>query len=198
MKEIIINNINTGYFASEDGYIVNSKGNILKQYNTNGYLTVYISKFGTKLVHILIWTAYNGIVPEGYEINHKDGIKTNPRLDNLEVVTHSENCKHSFRIGLQTNTGSNHPGCTINEVIARDIKRMLFIDGKTCTSIAKHYNISINVVKEIKRNRTWKNVDINAEFINTKPSSIPFMKPTITTSIKRTNIGNIKFAISSK
>ena len=53
---------------------------------------------------------------------------------------------------------------------------MLFIDNKTCTSIAKHYNISIHVVKDIKRNRTWKNVDINAEFVNTKPSSIPFIK----------------------
>ena len=33
-----------------------------------------------------------------YEINHKDGDKTNNRLENLEYVTHSENQKHSYRV----------------------------------------------------------------------------------------------------
>jgi hypothetical protein len=36
-----------------------------------------------------------GPTPEGYEINHKDRNKGNPRLDNLEFVTHPENIKHS-------------------------------------------------------------------------------------------------------
>lgn len=34
-------------------------------------------------------------------INHKNGIKTDNRLDNLEWVTYSENSQHSYDTGLQ-------------------------------------------------------------------------------------------------
>ena len=34
-------------------------------------------------------------------INHKDGIKTNNFATNLEWMTQSENCQHSFDTGLQ-------------------------------------------------------------------------------------------------
>ena len=41
-------------------------------------------------VHMLIWEENYGKVPKGYIIHHKNGIKTDNRLINLEVVTMKE------------------------------------------------------------------------------------------------------------
>jgi hypothetical protein len=41
------------------------------------------------------------------EVNHKDGNKTNNRIDNLEWSTPKENTQHSYKIGLNPNTRNN-------------------------------------------------------------------------------------------
>ena len=71
-----------------------------------GYVsvTLRVSKgvYKTKLVHRLIWEAFNGPIPEGLEINHINGIKHDNRLCNLELVTKSENLKHAVeKLGYQ-------------------------------------------------------------------------------------------------
>lgn len=66
---------------------------------TNGYCFVTLSKCGTikdKLVHRLVMDTFVGNSEN--EVNHKDGNKTNNRLENLEYVTHSDNQKHSYRV----------------------------------------------------------------------------------------------------
>lgn len=50
--------------------------------NTNGVL------------HRKVWECYNGPIPEGYDIHHKDGDKSNNNIDNLELLSHSEHAKH--------------------------------------------------------------------------------------------------------
>ena len=42
-------------------------------------------------LHRLVWETFNGPVPEGYEIDHINGIKTDNRLENLRCVTHELN-----------------------------------------------------------------------------------------------------------
>jgi hypothetical protein len=62
-------------------------------------------------VHRLVAEAFIGPIPEGFEVNHKDGCKTNANADNLEIVTARQNIQHAIRLGLMSSMrGSRGPG----------------------------------------------------------------------------------------
>ena len=42
-------------------------------------------------IHRLVWEAFNGPIPDGYEIDHINTIRDDNQLSNLRVVTHKEN-----------------------------------------------------------------------------------------------------------
>jgi hypothetical protein len=48
---------------------------------------------GKKLLHRLIWEHYNGTIPKGYIIHHKNGNKLNNSIDNLQCMSQSEHCR---------------------------------------------------------------------------------------------------------
>ncbi len=77
---------------------------ILKPHiETTGYQTVHLYRKGNSkshYIHRLVMAAFTGPCPKGKEVNHKNGVKTDNRLANLEYVTPAENVLHAFRMGL--------------------------------------------------------------------------------------------------
>lgn len=91
------------YEASDSGQIRSlyrgvRNEKILKQVvNKDGYCRVELYKDGKRkylLVHRAVWESFNGSVPEGYEINHKDENRQNNNIENLELLTHLENLNY--------------------------------------------------------------------------------------------------------
>jgi len=80
-----------------------SKEKILKPYITKaGYIAVVLSVNGEKsrlTSHQLVAMAFLGHVPCGYElvVNHKNEIKNDNRVENLEIITHYQNMLYSYR-----------------------------------------------------------------------------------------------------
>ena len=67
----------------------------------SGYIQIrhrYKGKYIRVIAHRIIWVCFNGEIPLGKEINHKNGIKHDNRLENLEIVTRSENMIHAVNI----------------------------------------------------------------------------------------------------
>lgn len=80
---------------------------ILKpEINQYGYYLISLYKNSIQKlysVHRLVWEAFNGQIPEGYEINHINEIKSDNRLSNLNLMTHKENMNY----GSRTERGRN-------------------------------------------------------------------------------------------
>lgn len=50
----------------------------------------------TKYIHGLVAEAFLGPRPEGYQVDHKDGNRSNNHISNLEYVTAKENIKRAW------------------------------------------------------------------------------------------------------
>lgn len=70
-----------------------------------GYMTISLNVDGVKtlkLVHRVVAQAFIPNPASKPEVNHKDGVKTNNVMTNLEWCTESENALHAFELGLRT------------------------------------------------------------------------------------------------
>ena len=69
----------------------------------NGYLVVTIVNGETRKqcrLHRIVWIAANGVVPDGYVIDHINNDKTDNRLANLQLLTPSDNSTKARNDGL--------------------------------------------------------------------------------------------------
>jgi hypothetical protein len=92
-------------------YKISTYGNIKNKHNKilsltqdkRGYLKTGLRN-GTDLktcyIHTLMAKTFLGKKDDGTVVNHKDGNKSNNKLDNLEVITQSENVQHAYDNGL--------------------------------------------------------------------------------------------------
>lgn len=93
------------YRLYEDGrcWSYRNRKFLVKNLNQDGYYTYTLSKDNVvknRPLHRWLYLTFVGPIPADRQINHKDGVKTNNALDNLEVVTAQENTRHAWQMGL--------------------------------------------------------------------------------------------------
>lgn len=123
-----------------------------------GYVTVQLRYRRRYTVHRLVMLAFVGERPiETPHINHKNGIKTDNRLENLEYVTRSQNQKHAYSTGLGDNHGENHSRHKLTNDKIFEIRRRL-ASGERNIAIAKDLGVHESNISHIKRGRLWSHL----------------------------------------
>lgn len=102
------------YEVSNLGRVRNKKTKkILKLKKNKGYFRIGLRKNGKRkfyFVHRLVYEAFIGEIPEGYEVNHKDENKENNVLSNIDtLMTRKENNNWGTRNERAKKSLTNHP-----------------------------------------------------------------------------------------
>lgn len=114
---------------------------------SNGYPTVALGRGNTRTLHSLVAEAFIGPRPEGQEVMHKDGDRTNPRASNLKYGTRKENNEQAVRDGNRKLKPKNVRWA-----------RTQFAAGETGALVAKTLGISQTQASNIKHGRQYKTV----------------------------------------
>lgn len=155
------------YYASADGRVKNEKGLILLvRPHYKGYKMVRVVCNGKERnfqVHRAVALAWLPNPDNKPQVNHKNGIKADNRLDNLEWCTNAENQRHAYDTGLKVGIKTGKPfyirvGCLSREQV-RDIRNTVIkINGRGGISrldLCKKYGVSLHVIKDVRARRSY-------------------------------------------
>ena len=141
----------SNYLGNKDGdiYSLISKKILSKNRNNgNGYLifSFYDSvnlKPKNYYHHRFIWEVFNGIIPKEMEVDHLYGIKSDNRIENLQLLTHNQNSEKSNNkpiISICINTGEEKKYISIKKaseelnIFSSHISQICKNKNKTSTS----------------------------------------------------------------
>ncbi len=124
---------------------------------SRGYLNVRLSIYGKTtnlLVHRVVANEFIGNIPKGFEVNHKDGIKTNNNVVNLEIVTSSFNKIHATKMGL-SRSGDRHPSRVLTQDLVNKIRKDHSGGTYSRHQLCSKHNVKLGTLRDVIERKTW-------------------------------------------
>lgn len=155
---------NDRYFVSSSGMIRNKKGHVLAfAVNKKGYYRVFLhDENGGKyhFVHRVVAKSFISNPDNKPQVNHKNSIKTDNSVLNLEWCTNQENQNHAVLNGLKPMLkGSKNGMSKLNEQKVLEIRsKLLSWTGYTASMLAAEYGVSVSRINGVKYKRNWTHV----------------------------------------
>ena len=122
------------------------KAKVISSKSKCNYITCVLMKCGNRYTYRIHRLVAEAFIPNPLNlpvVNHIDGNKKNNHASNLEWCSYSENTKHAYKIGMQSQKRKLHDV---------DIIEILKNKGRlSCTQLAKIYGVSFQLICKI-----WK------------------------------------------
>lgn len=124
---------------------------------STGYFTVRLCKSTEPKivqihVHSLVAEAFLGKRPEGHQVNHINGVKTDNRPENLEYVTPQRNVQHGWDMGLNPHIPQKLTAEQVVEI------RKLRKEGVSIGKLGKLFGVSGETISLIVHRKSWKHI----------------------------------------
>jgi hypothetical protein len=153
----------TEYFADEQGNVYKNNYKMKIRLNKKGYnqigLTINKKQKQYKVARLIAQT----FIPNPLNkpcVNHINGKKNDDRVENLEWVTHSENCLHAYQTKLHGGTkGEINGSAKLNRTLVEWIRRNYIPFDKDfgIMAISKKLGRGYKTIQRVINNQSWKN-----------------------------------------
>lgn len=139
------------YSISSYGRVKNDETNLLlKPSLTCGYYKVRLSNEGKVkdfVIHNLLYCVFNNLteIPKGYVVDHIDADKLNNNINNLRLVSLSENVKLSYY-----NQKTNSSCCPVEQLTLKGEHIETFL---SCADAARALNLDSSTISKVCRGK---------------------------------------------
>lgn len=133
---------------------------LLKQtLNSSGYYVVRLynkSKFKDYPIHRLVAVSFISNPDKKPTVNHKNGIKIDNRVDNLEWATNKEQSAHAIKTGL-VKKKRRYYGVKLKPKDVNEI-RIFYAENNTIISIANKFSVGRQTIRKVVKFMSWKKI----------------------------------------
>lgn len=141
------------YLVSNTGRVLNARTGceLIQSPNEDGYMRVDLNG-KHRFIHQLVASAFNGPIPKGLVVHHRDHNKLNNCADNLLITTQTENMRLARLAGRIVPPKTKLTSEQVRQIRSPELRRL------SSRVVGLMFNVTKENIGAIWRGQTWKHL----------------------------------------
>lgn len=147
-----------GYYVSRDGWIWSNRANrviVGTLCGQMGYRAIQFPDGSRRYIHEIVCTTFHGPRPDGQQVRHLNGDRSDNRADNLAWGTKAQNEADRIAHGT-TARGERNPQAKLDRAAVKAMRDVRKQTGASYSTIAAQFNVSTMTAHRAITGATWQ------------------------------------------